>query len=234
MPTTRRQFIDSLAAGAVALGAMPAALGASPAGPLVPPAVLPAEFRRDVAQEAWDTRWSERLTGKVRTVFDVPEVESGFGVWRATIWARQYEQVLGVPGRDLSTALVIRHNAIILAMQQGFWDRYGIGKARGVTHPLTGEPVTRNPALLRASDGVNAAQAGFALDRFIAGGGIALACDLALQDLVALIQQTDSVPEAQATTQARQWLVPGVILQPSGVFAVLRAQQAGALYIRAS
>ena len=30
------------------------------------------------------------------------------------------------------------------------------------------------------------------------------------------------------------WLVPGVILQPSGVFAVLRAQQAQALYIRAS
>lgn len=227
MPTTRRQFIDSLATGAVAFGAMPAALGA-------PPAALPAEFRRDVAQEAWDTRWSERLTGTVRTVFDVPEVESGFGVWRASIWARQYEQVLGVPVRELSTALVIRHNAIILAMQQGFWDRYGIGKARSVTHPLTGGPVTRNPALLGASDGVNAAQASFALDRFIASGGIALACDLALQDLVVLIQQTDNVPEAQATAQARQWLVPGVILQPSGVFAVLRAQQAGALYIRAS
>lgn len=29
-------------------------------------------------------------------------------------------------------------------------------------------------------------------------------------------------------------MVPGVILQPSGIFAVLRAQQAGALYVRAS
>lgn len=238
MPTTRRQFIDSLATGAVAFGAMPAALGASAAEPAVlpdgAPAVIPAEFRHDVAQEAWDTRWSERLTGTVRTVFDVPEVESGFGVWRASIWARQYEQVLGVPARDMSTALVIRHNAIILAMQQGFWDRYGIGKARGVTHPLTGEPVTRNPALLGTSDGLAEPQAGLALDRFMARGGIALACDLALQDLVALIRETDDLPEAQAKSQARQWLVPGVILQPSGVFSVLRAQQAGALYIRAS
>lgn len=223
MPTTRRRFIDSLATSALALGAVPSALSA-----------LPAEFRADVAQGAWDTRWSERLTGKVRAVFDVPEVESGYGVWRATIWARQYEQVLGIPARDLSTALVIRHNAIILAMQQSFWDRYAIGKAKGVLHPLTEEPTDRNPALLGVRDGVPEPQAGFALDRFIAGGGIALACDLALQDLVALIQRTDKVPEAQAKAQALRWLVPGVILQPSGIFAVLRAQQAGALYVRAS
>ncbi len=223
MSTTRRRFIDSLATGALALGAVPVALS-----------TLPAEFRADVPQGAWDTRWTERLTGKVRAVFDVPEVESGYGVWRATIWARQYEQVLGIPARDLSTALVIRHNAIILAMQQGFWDRYGIGKAKGVLHPLTDEPTDRNPALLGARDGVPEPQAGFALDRFISAGGIALACDLALQDLVGLIQRTDKVPEAQAKEQAKQWLVPGVILQPSGIFAVLRAQQSGALYVRAS
>jgi hypothetical protein len=224
MHTTRRQFVDSITLGAVALTAMPASF-----------ATPPGEFTRDLAQEAWDTRWPERLTGKVRTVFDVPEVESGYGVWRATIWARQYEQVLGVPARDLSTALVIRHNAIILAMQQGFWDRYGIGASNRVTHPVTGAPTTRNPALLGAGDGVSAPQVGLALDRFIAAGGIALACDLALQDLVALIQSTDKVPEAQAKAEARKWLVPGVILQPSGVFAVLRAQQMKqALYIRAS
>jgi hypothetical protein len=223
MSTTRRQFIDALATGAVAVGAMPSALSA-----------MPAELRLDVGQGSWDTRWQERLTGKVRTVFDVPEVESGYGVWRATIWARQYEQVLGIPARDLSTALVIRHNAIILAMQQGFWDRYGIGKAKGVLHPLTEEPTERNPALMGPRDGVPEPQAGFALDRFIATGGVALACNLALQDLVALIQRTDKVPEAQATEEARKWLVPGVILQPSGIFAVLRAQQAGALYVRAS
>ena len=224
MTTTRRRFIDSLATGALAIGAMPVALHASP-----------TEFRADVAQGAWDTRWTDRLTGKVRAVFDVPEIESGYGVWRATIWARQYEQVLGIPARDLSTALVIRHNAIILAMQQGFWDRYATGKANNVLHPLSGEPTDRNPALLGTRNGVPEPQAGFALDRFIAAGGIALACDLALQDLVGLVQRTDKVPEATAKEQVRTWLVPGVILQPSGVFAVLRAQQvSGALYIRAS
>ena len=65
-------------------------------------------------------------------------------------------------------------------------------------------------------------------------GAGAVGCDLALQDMVAIIQETDKVPAAEAQAQAKQWMVPGVILQPSGVFAVLRAQQASALYIRAS
>ena len=160
MSTNRRQFLDSLAIGATAVATMPAALVA-----------MPAEFRPSPAgdaQGAWDTRWADRLTGKVRTVFDVPEVESGYGVWRATIWQNQYEQVLGVPKRDLSTALVLRHNAIILAMQQGFWDKYGIGKAKHVTHPVTGEATDRNPALLGARDGLPEPMAANALDRFIA------------------------------------------------------------------
>jgi hypothetical protein len=119
-------------------------------------------------------------------------------------------------------------------MQQGFWDKYAIGKAKAVTHPVTGEATDRNPALLGARDGLPEPMAANALDRFIAAGGIALACNLALQDLVGLIQSTDQVPETVAQERARNWMVPGVILQPSGVFSVLLAQQKQALYIRAS
>jgi hypothetical protein len=230
MSTTRREFLDRLAIGSVAIGGLPLALGG------FPHAVAAAEVNPESTppQSGWDTRWNTRLTGKVKTVFDVPEIESGYGVWRASVWARQYEQVLGTPARDLSTALVIRHNAIILAMQQGFWDKYGIGQMKSVTHPLTGEATDRNPALLGASDGLPEPFSTFALDRFMANGGIVLACDLALQDLVGLIQSTDKISPETATAQARAWLVPGVILQPSGVFAVFRAQEAGALYIRAT
>jgi hypothetical protein len=200
---------------------------------------MPAEFaargRADNAAQTWDTRWTERLTGRVRAVFDVPEVESGYGVWRASVWARQYQDVFGVPARDLSTALVLRHNAIILAMQQGFWDRYGIGAARAVTHPATLEPTNRNPALMGPSDGIEALQVDFALGPFMQRGGVVLACNAALQDLVPVVQQADGLSEAAARARVVDALVPGVILQPSGVFAVIHAQQeVQALYIRAS
>lgn len=230
MPTTRRQFLDSLATGAAALGAtaaVPSMLRA-----------MPAEFGAPDASpsaQQWDTRWTERLTGRVRAVFDVPEIESGYGVWRASVWARQYQDVFGLPASDLSTALVIRHNAIILAMQQAFWDRYGIGKAHAVTHPATLEPTDRNPALMGPSDGIEVLQVDFALGPFMQRGGVVLACNAALQDLVPMVQQADGVSETDARARVVGALVPGVILQPSGVFAVLHAQQqAKALYIRAS
>jgi len=224
MRPARRHFLDPPAVGARALAALPAALQA-----------LPADFRHDVAQGTWDVRWHERLTGTVRTVFDVPEIESGYGVWRASVWARQYQAVLGMAASDLSTALVIRHNAIVLAMQQGFWDKYAIGKSRSVTHPVTGAPTDRNPVLMGERDGLPEVMQASSLPSFLQRGGVALACDVALQDLVALIVDADKVSEAVAKDEAKRWLVPGVILQPSGVFAVLRAQQmAKALYIRAS
>ena len=236
MPTTRRRFIDSLATGTLALGALPLALDAMPAD--VRGARRPPD--RDIAggtaaQAVWDTGWGSRLQGRLKTVFDVPEVESGFPVWRASIWSGQYQQVLGVPPRDTSTALVLRHNAIILAMQQSFWDRFSIGKASRVMHPLTGQPTDKNPALMGPADGVGEPYSNFALDKFMARGGVALACNLALQfDVVPLIQKADNLTEAQANEKARSLLVPGVILQPSGMFAVIRAQEVGAFYFRAS
>jgi hypothetical protein len=55
-----------------------------------------------------------------------------------------------------------------------------------------------------------------------------------LQDCIDLIKATDTVSEEVARKQAIGYLVPGVILQPSGVFAAVRAQEAGAAYVKAS
>ncbi len=224
--TTRRDFLDTLAVGSLALGAFPLGLAAQPT------TLTAGRSRAHTAD--WDVNWHTRLNTRYRAIFDVPEVESGYGVWRSSLWVRQYQAVLGVEPRETSTALVLRHNAIILAMQQGFWDRYDIGMGHKVTHPLTMEPTKRNPALLDAGDGLPDPYATFALPAFLQRGGIVLACDLALQDLVAVVKRAEGLSDAAATERTRAWLVPGVILQPSGVFAVLRAQEAGARYIRAS
>lgn len=139
--------------------------------------------------------WTRKLTTKHRVVFDVPEIENGYGVWRASLWQQEYQQTLGVPPSDTTTVLVLRHNAIVLAMTQAFWDKYQIGKARG---------------------------------------GIALACSRAFGDLVALVAREDKVSETEAEQRARSMLVPGVIMQPSGVFAALYAQDFGCKYFRAT
>ncbi|MGQ0764455.1 MAG: hypothetical protein ACT4OZ_02195 [Gemmatimonadota bacterium] len=119
-------------------------------------------------------------------------------------------------------------------MQQPFWDRYGLGKSHNVTHPLTSEPTTRNPALLDETDGIPAPFNAAGVHKQIARGVIVLACNLALADLIETVRRIDNVTPEVARDRAVAALIPGVILQPSGVFAAVRAQQAGCAYVKAS
>ena len=229
--TTRREFLGHSTASAALLGAWSLPLD------LFPPHSAGAPHSSDAgttAEDAWNTTWPNRITGKHKALFDGAEIESGYGVWRASAWANQYQQVLKIPAADLSPVVVIRHNAIILAMQPSFWRKYGIGKSKGVTHPLTNKPIDVNPALLDEKDGLPAPFSESGLRKQLARGVTVLACNLALQDMVDLVKEADKSTDAAARKVAVDALVPGVILQPSGVFAVIRAQEAGCAYIKAS
>jgi len=228
MTTNRREFLGHLTSAGM-LGVLPMSMG-SMAGAIEQTVLAPGARVED-----WDLGWTKKLNTKYRTVFDVPEIESGYGVWRASMWGFQYQQTLNVQPKDMTAVLVLRHNGIVLAMNQAFWDKYQIGKEKKVMHPVTEEPTDRNPALL--SSARNEQPADFdpmALDKFIARGGIALACNLAFADVVNVIVKADKVSEADARKQAIAMLVPGVILQPSGVFAAVYAQDLGCKYLRAS
>lgn len=228
MTTNRREFLGQLTASAGMLGMVPLTIG-STASAIEPNVLAPA------SAEDFDLSWTKKVNTKYRGIFDVPEIESGYGVWRASIWGFQYQQTLGVAAKDMTAVLVLRHNGIVLAMQQSFWDKYEIGKEKSVKHPVTEELTDRNPALLSSVRGEQPADFDpMALDKFIARGGIALACNLAFADVVALITKHDKVSEDAARKQALSMLVPGVILQPSGVFAAMHAQELGCKYLRAS
>ena len=225
MPIDRRDFVGRVAASALVAG-LPLPVDAS---------TRVFDRAHAPSAEEWDLSWVNRLTGRYRAIFDVPEIDSGYGVWRASIWGKQYQEVLGAKPNELSAVLVLRHTGIQLAMQQSYWDSYAIGKEKKVLHPVTQQGTDRNPALLASSrNEVPAMFDDVALDRFIARGGIVLACNLALQDVVEAIQKKENATESDARKQAIAFLVPGVILQPSGVFAALHAQDAGCKYIRAS
>jgi intracellular sulfur oxidation DsrE/DsrF family protein len=142
--------------------------------------------------------------------------------------------VLKANPAEITPVLVLRHNAIVLAMQQAFWDKYKIGESKKVTHPLTQEPTDKNPALLDEKDGIPAPFNNAGLKKLLDRGVTVLACNLALQDCIDMIAKIEKVDDASARKTAVGYLVPGVILQPSGVFAVTLAQEAGASYVKAS
>jgi hypothetical protein len=222
--TQRREFIQQAATSVAALGA----LNVSFVSPTIVPPAPPA------TGEEWDLGWTSRLKGKHKAVFDNAEVESGFGVYRAAAWADQYADVLKATPADLSPVIVLRAHALVLAMQQSFWDTYDVGRIRKATHPVTLQETTKNPVLLDERDGLPARLANAALHKQLVRGVIVLACNLALQSWIDVVKAKRKVSDEEARKEAIAALVPGVILQPSGVFAATLAQQHGCVYLRAS
>lgn len=222
METGRRDFLGSLAAGTLAAGALAA----------IDPRDLAAQ---GPVAGSWDLSWTRKLTGRYRAVFDVLQIEDGYGIWRAAIWRKQYSTIFGVPERNLATVVNIRHDAIALALNQEFWRRYGVGKKWNVRDPGTRKPTDRNPVVDRTGPNALPAEfADFTLEKLLEGGAVVLACSLALRDCATLVSETDRTDMAAAEKRVREMLVPGVILQPSGVFAAVLAQDHGARYVRAS
>ena len=220
MEIQRRAFLGTVGAGALAASLEVQASAA--------PAPAPA------AGGKWDVSWAERLNRKHRAVFDSTTFAGGAGLFRALLWKHEYRDVYGTAPEDMNAVLVVRAEAIWLAMNDVFWKTYNVGeensfKAREPGKFRTSNPVASTPA------GAPPDFADANIPRFVASGDVVLACHRAFGEVVDLVRKVDKLAtDEEAETKATTFLLPGVVMQPSGVFAALRAQDAGCHYILAS
>ncbi|MBL0938641.1 MAG: twin-arginine translocation signal domain-containing protein [Gemmatimonadaceae bacterium] len=242
MTSPRRTFLKHAGIGAAAFAALPSSSRALSADPLTlqeesTAAMQEAEayfasLEEQPPAEPWDTSWTKRVVGTHKAMFDVPEVEGGAGVMRSAIWQRQYNDVLKPQAGEMTSVVVIRHSAIPLAMNQEFWTTYEVGKE----FKIKGEkdkPMKFNPVLLQPGAEAGSGMSAYMLDSQIAKGTIVLGCNLAYRSIISHIQQKDKSTPAEAKKKADSMLVPGVIMQPSGIFANVMAQQAGCVFVQA-
>ena len=222
MTTPRRDFLKRLGTtGALTAIGLPTALHAEPAAHDVP------------VSDKWDMSWCDRITGKVRAVFDSPQVGEGGGMFRAQLWRDQHMEVYGAPLSDISAVLVIRHEAIPLVMNDAYWVRFDVGKELKLKDANDKKWTKVNPVGV-FQPGTPEKFAKYNIAEFIKSGGLVLACNLAFGEIVAKFMKEDKLSKQDARARAMEHLIPGVILQPSGGFAALRAQQAGCNYLLAS
>jgi hypothetical protein len=222
MSTPRRDFLQFLGAGGVfAATGMPHRF-------LVDSGATPKPIT-----DKWDMSWCDRVTGQVRAVFDSPDPAEGAALFRAQLWRDEHKEVYGTEAAQASAVVVIRHEAIPLVMNDAFWQRFEIGKDLKLKDAKGKKWAVANP-IATTAPGMPARYANYNVPAFQASGGIILACNLAFGGMVQKFKDKDKLSAADARTQAVAHLLPGVILQPSGIFAVQRAQQAGCNYIFAS
>jgi hypothetical protein len=219
MATDRREFLGTM----IAAGLVPMVDGKSP--PTARPPVRPS------AASPWDVSWVNKVTGKHRAVFDSVEISAGLGLIRALMWMGDNREVYNATPAELSTVVVLRHNAIWLVMDDAFWAHHKIGEATKINDPASKQPITRNPVFGANPFGLPPAIADDSLRKVLASG-IVLACNVAFGlQVVPKVMADMKLDDTKAREAALKHVVPGVILQPSGVFATIRAQEAGCHYV---
>jgi intracellular sulfur oxidation DsrE/DsrF family protein len=214
----RRGFLGSLAATA--------ALGI--AG-LASPFKLEAQEKpkpggsTDASFEAW----LKQIKGKHRQIFDAPRENDGM----AFAWSRVFlmtNSSLGVPDSEITTIVMLRHDAIPLAMNHPLWEKYKFGDFYHVHDKGTKNPATHNPYYMPKSGELM--RDNFAMDALMKDGVMFAACDMALTVYSGMFAEKMKMDPAEVKKEWVAGLVPGVHVVPSGVVAINRAQEHGCTY----
>jgi intracellular sulfur oxidation DsrE/DsrF family protein len=192
-------------------------------------AVVPvAESRRPLAAP-WDMSWVERLKpAAYRVVIDANAIADGLPLDHAVMFLDQFREVYATRDDDTRAVIVARQLGAPLAFGDALWARYKIGEATHVTDPSTHAPARRN--LFWSADG---ARGGSSLAALGARGVITLVCNIAARSWAASLAQEAGLEVERVRTDVLNGLVPGAMLVPSGIFALIRAQNAGCALLRA-
>jgi hypothetical protein len=225
-PTPRREFLGQMAASAMVLA------GAACATPMsaAQTAAAPVPSQPGGAPTKWDDSWTGRLTSKHKAVFDSPEVAENttLGVSQAIRYINGVRDALAA---EAQTVVVIRHKAIPFAFNDAMWEKYKIGEESKVK--IGDAWATKNPLLNGRGNAAGDRPQGN-LVWLASHGHILLGCDLATQGFAAGYAEKAKATTKEVYEELKANLVPGMILQPNGVYAVLRAQEAGCVYMRST
>lgn len=214
MSADRREFLGALMVTAL-VGRTPSPL----------PSARPTARSSD---SPWDLSWTSRLSGPHRGAFDWFQPNASAGLWRAGIWKRQVVEAFGVKQEEVGAVLVIRHAAIPMIMGDEFWVRHKLGKLRKVKDPVTDKTAERNPYRSSANASKPPASAeDYSIEGFLKNGGIVLACGFAFGFMVSLEAKLQQKQASEVRPDVLQQVIPGIIIQPSGFFALIEAQRNG-------
>lgn len=233
-PTTpRRDFLGQVAASALVLAGTACAGASAPQTTAPAPATPP----RPQAPTHWDDSWFGRLTGKHKAVFDSPEVDDGAALEHAALFLSGMRDALGAANGDAQAVVIIRHAGVIMAFNDAIWTKYNLGKERKVkdyetgkwaTHNLFAAPPPRGPNDPPRQSGADQPQPD--LEWLAQHGHILLACDIATRGIASIVAKKANADSRATYEEFKANLLPGVILQPSGIYALHRAQEAGCTF----
>jgi intracellular sulfur oxidation DsrE/DsrF family protein len=217
--TPRRSFLGSLAAGAAALGL---AAVTSPFNLSAKPKSHPQP-----SDDAGFEGWLGKIKGKHRQVFDTPMPNGGFAFAWARVFLMTNKQV-GVADNDMTSVIVLRHDAIPFAMDHSLWSKYKFGEVFKITDKATNAPAVRNTHYQPKAGELLLPD--MSIEELTKSDVLIGVCDVALTVYSSMVAKTMNADAAEVKKDWVAGILPGIQIVPSGVLAVNRAQEHSCTY----
>jgi len=221
----RREFITQVVTAAAVVA------GAGCAAPLA------AASSGSVSQGApFDDSWTQRVSAaKRRAVLDAPDIADGLALVHATFYRQGYHDQFGLGENDVIPVVVFRHLSPVMAFNDALWSKYALGERSKVVDPATGKDALRNPFIRVGKDEKNPiVPPDASIEALLASGVVMLVCNKAAMRLAGQVAQKFGKTVEDVRAEFRAAVVPGILLQPSGVYAVLRAQDVGCAFLKST
>jgi intracellular sulfur oxidation DsrE/DsrF family protein len=216
--TDRRRFLASLASGAAAISLA-----------TIPSVNLHAENNFISADDDDPELLFRNLKGKHRAIFDVTEPNQE-NPMMPFAWARVFlltNEATGTPTKQNDVVIVLRHAGIGYAFEDRLWAKYGLGELFNAHDPETKKPANKNnfwkPAKPFEVPGIGPVP--IAINDLQDSGVHFVVCNVAMTVYSAILAGKMNMKKEDIYSDLKSGLLPGVMIVPSGVWAVGRAQE---------
>lgn len=177
----------------------------------------------------WDTAWIDKLaTAQYRVVFNGSEMADGAALDMASTFLDHFHDVHGTSDKQTRPVIVFRRLGTQIGFNDAMWEKYGIGEDTKTNDPATNAPAKRN-VYWRAAAG--SSDASTKIETLQGRGLIVLVCNIATENVGGRIAAKRHLDPEEVKKDLKANLVPGATLVPSGIFALIRAQNTGCAYM---
>ncbi|MGH7604337.1 MAG: hypothetical protein ACRENK_10120 [Gemmatimonadaceae bacterium] len=218
----RREFLVTIAAGAVAFGLTGSVSSAFAA---------PSTNHEDLVPS---DKWLASVTGKHRQFFDMPNHMNGMGLVQVRNYLNTLRDAYKVRNSDATAVVSLYGMTTLLAFNDAMWMKYNIGTVVKVTDANKAAPMSNVFAAApagAASLSLSGAPISIPADSSISAlqqrGAVFLLCNNAFNLFMGMLGG-DKAADVRKDFEAN--MLPGVFLVPAMVVAINQAQTHGCSY----
>jgi intracellular sulfur oxidation DsrE/DsrF family protein len=215
--TPRRGFLQKLAGSVAALGF---------AGVAAPLKAFSKTSTPQTSDNSAD-QWFDQVKGKHRIVYDATRPHDSFPLAWSWVFLKTNNET-GTPDNDLGVVLVLRHEAIVMAMPDSLWAKYKLGELVKVDDPAAKAPSLRN--IYWHSKSGDLSMDDWAIDKLQKRGVMVCVCAMAIHAYSSKIASQMKLNATDVEKELLAGVLPGIQAVPAGVWAVGRAQEHGCAY----